>query len=66
MATGSGSSAAGVSTQLNEASNSSGGEQDNEVFIDTSKFYICTVASLIFISIILSIMGNYIEHCSKV
>ena len=38
-----GNSAAGVSTQLSEASNSSSGEQDNEVFIDTSKFYTCTV-----------------------
>ena len=61
MPAGSGNSAAGVSTQLSEASNSSSGEQDNDVFIDASKFYTCTVASLIFMSIILSIMGNYFE-----
>ena len=39
MAAGSGNPATGVSTQLSEAPNSSSGEQDNEVFIDTSKFY---------------------------
>ena len=65
MAAGSGNSAAGVSTHLSEAFNLSSGKQDNEIFIDISKFYTCTVASLIFISIILRIMGNYFEHCSK-
>ena len=39
MAAGSDNPTTGVSTQLSEASNSSSGEQDNEVFIDTSKFY---------------------------
>ena len=97
-----GNSAAGVLTQLSEASNSSIDEQDNKVddtisiisststgsmstsearygdsssattilmyntstylLIHTSKFYTCTVALLIFMSIILSILG---EHCSK-
>ena len=42
MAADSSNSVTGVSTQLNEASR---GEQDNEVFIDTSTFYNCTVAS---------------------
>ena len=65
MAASSGNSAAGVSAQPSEASNSSSGGQNNEIFIDTSKFYTCTVAALIFMSIILSTMGNYFEHCSK-
>ena len=56
-----GNSAAGVLTQLSEASNSSSSEQDDEAFINTSKFYTCTV-TLIFISITLSIIGNNYEH----
>ena len=60
----SGNSAAGVST-LSEASNSSSGGQDNEVFIDTSKFYTCTVTSLLFMSIILSLMGNCFETAQQ-
>ena len=63
MAAGSGNSAAGISTQLSEAANSFNGKQDNEVFIDTSKFYTCTVASLIFMCIILlkSIIGKILS-----
>ena len=38
--------------------------KDNSVN-STSKFYTCTVASLIFMSIILSIMGNFLSTAQK-